>query len=80
MVMNSKQRRKTRAFVHEVVLEWGDKEKHQDFARRLEHARGWLQWQTKRKNYTMGREGYTSQSFLFRNGGIASVFALKWTR
>jgi hypothetical protein len=78
--MNSKQRRKTRAFVHEVVLEWQSEEKHWEFTRRLEHARGWLQWQTKRKNYTTSREGYYSQTFLFRSGGIASAFALKWTR
>jgi hypothetical protein len=76
--MNSKQRRHGRVFEHEVTLLCRDNERYFEFEARVKHAEGWLQWQTKRKNWTKGRAVYNAQTFKFRNGAIASVFALKW--
>lgn len=78
--MNSKQRRGNRVFVHEVTLKAGGVpgERYFEFDRRCESAKGWLQWQTKRKNYTTGNKTYDSLTFKFRDGGLASAFALKW--
>lgn len=77
--MNSKQRRGNRVFVHEVVLRPKEGERYFEFDLRCDHAKGWLQWQTKRKNYIMGPKTYNSQTFLFRDGPIASVFTLRWS-
>lgn len=76
--MNSKQRRGQRAFVHEVKIVCRNDERYFEFDKRVSAAKGWLQWQAKRKNYTLGPKTYNSQTFKFRNGGLASVFALKW--
>lgn len=78
--MNSKQRRGGRVFLYEVTLTASDRpnERYFEFDRRVDLAKGWLQWQTKRKNYTCGPKQYDSQTFKFRNGALASVFALKW--
>jgi hypothetical protein len=81
--MNSKQRRQQRVFEHEVTIMAGQgqwmEERWFEFDRRLEQARGWLQWQTKRKNYIVCPKQYNSQTFKFRSGAMASVFALKWS-
>lgn len=79
--MNSKQRRGQRVFVHEVTLfaRTIPGERYLDFDRRVELAKGWLQWTTKRKNYTMGPKQYSSQTFKFRTGGLAIAFALRWS-
>lgn len=79
--MNSKQRRQQRVFEHEVTLHAGTRpnERYFEFDRRVEQAKGWLQWQTKRKNWTCGPKLYDRQTFKFRDGGLASVFALKWS-
>lgn len=77
--MNSKQRRGQRVFVHEVTLIAGQRpERYLEFDRRVDQAKQWLQWNTKRKNYTLGPPQYDRQTFKFRNAGIASVFALKF--
>lgn len=76
--MNSKQRRHKRVFEHEVVLTCRDNERYFEFDKRVKLAGGWLQWQTKRKNWTWESSDYKSAIFKFRNGAIASVFALKW--
>lgn len=76
--MNSKQRRHGRVFEHSVVLVARNTERYFEFDQRVEQAKMWLQWQTKRKNWTRGRTQYDSAEFKFRNGGLASVFALKW--
>jgi hypothetical protein len=77
--MNSRQRRNGRVFLHEVTLVAGTQpERYFEFDRRVERAKQWLQWNTKRKNYTMGPRRYDSQTFKFRNAGMASVFALKF--
>ena len=78
--MNSQQRRHLRVFVHEVTLIAGTRpgERYFEFDRRVEEAKGWLQWRTKRRNYTLGRRSHDRQTFLFRDGGIASMFALKF--
>ena len=76
--MNSKQRRIQRAFEHEVTLVYREGERYLEFDRRVEQAKGWLQWRTKRKNYILGPEQHDRQTFKFRNGGLATVFALKW--
>lgn len=80
--MNSKQRRGQRVFLHEVTLiagqgQWKE-ERYFEFDRRVDQAKQWLQWTTKRKNYTLGRKEYDRQTFKFRNAGTASVFALKF--
>ena len=77
--MNSKQRRGQRVFVHEVVLRPRQGERYFEFDRRTEAARGWLQWNTKRKNYTMMPKQYDHQTFKFRSGAVASIFLLKWS-
>ena len=78
--MNSKQRRNQRVFVHEITLVAGSRtgERYFEFDRRVELAKQWLQWTTKRKNYTCGPKKYDRQTFKFRSGGLASAFALKW--
>lgn len=79
--MNSQQRRKERVFIHEVTLVAGTRtgERYFEFDRRVADAKGWLQWTTKRKNYTLGPKQHDRQTFKFRTGGMASMFALKWT-
>ena len=76
--MNSKQRRNQRT-IHRVQIEMRDNERLSEYQRRCDNAMGWLQWQTKRKNWRVYRSGPYSHEFVFRGGGIASVFALKWT-
>ena len=78
--MNSRQRRGSRVFVYEVTLVAGGRpgERYFEFDRRVEQARGWLQWTTKRRNYTLGPKQYDRQTFKFRNAGMATAFALKW--
>lgn len=76
--MNSQQRRKTRVFVHEVVLYPRSGERYFEFEQRLESAKGWLQWNTKRKNYILGIKNFNKQEFKFCHGPLASVFLLKW--
>jgi hypothetical protein len=76
--MNSKQRRQQRVFEHEVTLTCDEGVRYFEFDRKVELAKSWLQWNTKRKNYTLGRKSYNSQTFRFRNAGMASVFALKF--
>lgn len=76
--MNSKQRRNQRVFEHEVTIVCRNNERYFEFDRRVEQAKGWLQWRTKRKNYVIGPATYNTQTFKFRNGGLASVFALTW--
>ena len=75
--MNSKQRRNQRVFEHEVTLVARD-ERYFQFERRVAMAKQWLQWNTKRRNYILGQRSHDRQVFKFRNGGMASVFALKW--
>ncbi len=76
--MNSKQRRGQRVFVHEVTLVCKSDERYFEFDRRIEQAKMWLQWRTKRKQYTLGKKQYNNQVFKFRQPGLASMFALKW--
>ena len=76
--MNSKQRRAQRVFAHEIVLLPKSGERYFEFDRRIELAKGWLQWQTKRKNYALGEKTHMSQAFKFRQGSLATVFLLKW--
>jgi len=54
-------------------------ERYFEFERRVDAAKGWLQWRTKRKNYILGEGGYDRQTFKFRQPGLAAMFALKWT-
>jgi len=75
--MNSKQRRNKRVFEHEVTLVCRN-ERYFQFEQRVSAAKQWLQCNTKRKNYILGRQGYDSQVFKFRSAGIASVFALRF--
>jgi hypothetical protein len=79
--MNSRQRRNRRVFQHEVTLVAGTVhgERYFEFDRRLDLAKQWLQWTTKRKHYTMGPRIYDRQTFKFRSGGLAVAFALKWS-
>lgn len=76
--MNSKQRRNLRVFEYEVTLVCKDNERYFEFENRVEQAKMWLQWRTKRKNYLLGSKDYKHQIFKFRNAGMASVFALTW--
>jgi hypothetical protein len=77
--MNSRQRRNQRVFEHEVTLVAGKNgERYFEFDRRCEQAKQWLQWNTKRKNYTMGPALYDRRVFKFRSAGMASVFALRF--
>ena len=77
--MNSKQRRHGRVFAHSVTLVARGPERYLEFEQRVKQAKMWLQWQTKRKNWTPGRVSYDSAEFRFQNGALAAVFALKWT-
>lgn len=76
--MNSKQRRGTRVFVHEVTIHAIGSERYIDFDRKVDRAKQWLQWNTKRKNYTLGPQKFDHQTFKFRSGALASMFALKF--
>ena len=76
--MNSKQRRKLRVFTHEVTLVCSNSERYFEFDRRVEEAKGWLQWRTKRRNYILGPQGYDRVTFKFAHAGLAAMFALKW--
>lgn len=77
--MNSKQRRGQRVFVHEIVLRPRQGERYFEFDQRIEAAKGWLQWNAKRKNYTSNPKQFDSQVFKFRSGALASVFVLRWS-
>lgn len=76
--MNSKQRRHQRVFAYEVVLHCRDTERYFEFDRRVDQAKGWLQWRSKRKNWMQSHHGYNSITFKFSNEGLATLFALKW--
>ena len=77
--MNSRQRRSERKYEHEVTLTVrSDDLRYLDFDRRVKEAKGWLQWRVKRKMYKLGPALYNSQTFKFRDGGLATAFALKW--
>lgn len=76
--MNSKQRRSQRGFLHEVTLVAKNTERYFQFDLRVDQAKQWLQWNTKRKNYTILQKQYDRQTFKFRSAGMASVFALKF--
>jgi hypothetical protein len=76
--MNSRQRRTQRVFEHEVTLVYHEGERYLEFDRKVDQAKGWLQWRVKRKNYVLGPKLYDRQTFKFRNGGLAAMFALKW--
>lgn len=76
--MNSKQRRSQRVFEHEVTLYCRGTERYFEFDRKVAEAKGWLQWRAKRKQYILGPKQYDSQTFKFRNAGLAAMFALKW--
>ena len=76
--MNSSQRRNTRVFEHEITLVCRDDQRYFEFDRKVALAKGWLQCNTKRRNYILGRSTHKSQTFKFRNGAIASIFALKF--
>ena len=78
-LMNSRQRRNQRVYEHEVTLTVrSDDERYLDFDRRIEAAKGWLQWRTKSRAYILGVKKHDRQTFKFRNAGMASMFALKW--
>jgi len=76
--MNSRQRRSQRVYEHEVTLVPRNGDRYLDFDRRVEQAKGWLKWHTRRKNYVIGPATHNTQTFKFRDGGLASVFALTW--
>jgi hypothetical protein len=79
MVMNSKQRRNNRVFVHEVTLyAETDDVWINDFDEKVAEAKGWLQWRTKRKNWTTGPTQWNRITFKFRDGNLATLFALRW--
>ena len=76
--MNSKQRRKQRVFEHEVTMSYREAETYREFDARVARAKGWLQWNTKSKNYALAPMRSLHQTFKFRDGGLASVFALRF--
>ena len=77
--MNSRQRRSERKYEHEVTLTVrSDDLRYLDFDRRVEAAKGWLNGQVKRKMWKLGPSHYNNQTFKFRDGGLASAFALRW--
>jgi len=76
--MNSRQRRTQRVFEHEVTLTCREGERYSEFDRRIDQAKGWLQWRSKRKNYISERKQFARQTFKFRDAGLATMFALKW--
>lgn len=76
--MNNRQRRGKQVFVHEVTLACHEGQRYFEYDRRIELAKQWLQWNSKRKNYTLGPAGHASQTFKFRSGALAALFALKW--
>jgi hypothetical protein len=76
--MNSKQRRHKRVFEHEVTIHAKSNEPYFEYDQKVEKAKMWLQWRTKRKNYVLGTRSYQSQTFKFRDGSLATLFALKW--
>lgn len=76
--MNSKQRRGQRVFVHEVKIQLNSTERLSEFDQRLSNAKGWLQWRTKRKNWTIVYNNSLGVTFKFRDGAMASIFALKF--
>ena len=76
--MNAKQRHKQRVFEHEVTMSYKETETYREFDARVARAKGWLQWQTKRKMYKISTKQYDRQTFKFRDGGLASAFALRW--
>jgi hypothetical protein len=77
--MNSKQRRKLRVYDIEVTIACGNDESYPDYARRLALAKSWLQIRNKQRQWIYGKEGFHSQTFKFRNGALATMFALKWS-
>jgi hypothetical protein len=76
--MNSRQRRKERVYEHEVTIHPKDGDRYFEFDETIKQAKMWLQWRTKRKNYIIVPNQYRYQTFKFRNGALATVFALRW--
>jgi len=76
--MNSQQRRGARVFVHEVTITAEKFTNYHQFDEHVHQAKMWLQWREKRKNYTLGPNSYNRQTFKFRSGATASMFALRW--
>jgi hypothetical protein len=49
------------------------------FENKVAEAKGWLQWNTKRKNWMVkDNNGWSKVTFVFNNPGLATIFALKW--
>jgi hypothetical protein len=76
--MNSRQRRQQRVYEHEITLVCHNDQRYFEFDRKVELAKGWLQWRTKRRNYVLGAATHRSQIFKFRDAGMAAMFALKF--
>jgi hypothetical protein len=76
--MNSSQRRKQRVYEHEVTLHANIDEPYFKYDQKIKEAKMWLQWRTKRKNYIIMTNTYNYQTFKFRNGALATMFALRW--
>jgi hypothetical protein len=81
--MNSKQRRHNRVFCHKVTLSISATEYGiwwSDFDKRVDDALQWLRRNSKAKNYIVLDPGFRfgSQTILFRDGPLATAFALKW--
>lgn len=78
--MNSKQRRQRyRAFPHEFTIHAKQHERYFGFDERVDQANAWLKKQAKRSQWTRDRHGYNHQTFRFRDGGLATAFALKFS-
>jgi hypothetical protein len=71
-------------FEHEVTLIAGSHKPHEryfEFERRLEKAENWLHRATKSKNYFICPwtiDTYFKQTYKFRDGALATMFALRW--
>lgn len=76
--MNSKQRRNQRVFDQTVVIRRRDGELYDQFFDRVKLAKSWLQWTTKRKNWSASRASWDHTTFVFHRGSLASAFALKF--
>lgn len=69
-----------RKYTYEVVIVAEGEDSYYSFDQRVKNAAAWLQWNTKRRNWTRGTTTYNQASFLFKSSTLASWFALKWTK
>lgn len=77
--MTNKKRHNGRVYLDRVMLAKQEDESYPSFYLRVDLARSWLQCHHNKKDWVQGWSSGSCLEFRFRNHGLATIFALKWT-